>query len=171
MSCCICMQAQSVLCTQADIHAAYGGVVPNLAMEAHKAAMDSCIDTAVRQAGIKLQDLDAVAVSIGPGLSPCLHVSSHHACVDEWLRALQMSACDANQAACTFVPVAAIVHWHHIWSHVVSLPAGSALCSHACPSQPHSLLGAARLASRKPPSLFFNMISSWCPSITWRRML
>lgn len=72
-------KTKSVLCTQADIHAVYGGVVPNLAMEAHKAAMDSCVDTAVRQAGITLQDLDAVAVSIGPGLSPCLHVSSHHA--------------------------------------------------------------------------------------------
>ena len=63
---------------QADIHAAYGGVVPNLAMEAHKAAMDSCVATALDQAGITAHDLDAVAVSIGPGLSPCLHVSMQH---------------------------------------------------------------------------------------------
>ena len=59
---------------QADVHAAYGGVVPNLAMEAHKAAMDSCVDHALQQAGITAQDLSAVAVSIGPGLSPCLQV-------------------------------------------------------------------------------------------------
>ena len=62
---------------QADIHAAYGGVVPNLAMEAHKAAMDRCVDTALQQAGITAHDLEAIAVSIGPGLSPCLHVSMH----------------------------------------------------------------------------------------------
>ena len=59
---------------QADVHAAYGGVVPNLAMEAHKAAMDSCVENSLQQAGITAQDLSAVAVSIGPGLSPCLQV-------------------------------------------------------------------------------------------------
>ena len=58
------------------MHAAYGGVVPKLAMEAHKAAMDSCVEEALRQAGITADDLHAVAVSIGPGLSPCLRVSS-----------------------------------------------------------------------------------------------
>ena len=62
---------------QADVHATYGGVVPNLAMEAHKAAMDSCVSDALEQAGIQAQDLHAVAVSIGPGLSPCLQVSWH----------------------------------------------------------------------------------------------
>lgn len=60
---------------QADVHAAFGGVVPNLAMEAHKAAMDSCVSAALEQAGIQANDLHAVAVSIGPGLSPCLQVS------------------------------------------------------------------------------------------------
>lgn len=60
---------------QADVHAAFGGVVPMLAMEAHKAAMDSCVSDALKQAGVQEQDLHAVAVSIGPGLSPCLQVS------------------------------------------------------------------------------------------------
>ena len=40
--------------------------------------MDTCVATALAQAGITAQDLDAVAVSIGPGLSPCLHVSKQH---------------------------------------------------------------------------------------------
>ena len=62
---------------QADVHAAFGGIVPNLAMEAHKAAMDSCVSDALEQAGIQAQDLHAIAVSIGPGLSPCLQVSLH----------------------------------------------------------------------------------------------
>lgn len=57
------------------MHAAFGGVVPMLAMEAHKAAMDGCVRDALEQAGIQAQDLHAVAVSIGPGLSPCLQVS------------------------------------------------------------------------------------------------
>ncbi len=61
---------------QVDVHAAYGGVVPNLAMEAHKAAMDTCVEEALQQAGITAQDLQAVAVSIGPGLSPCLQAST-----------------------------------------------------------------------------------------------
>lgn len=62
------------LVSQADVHAAFGGVVPMLAMEAHKAAMDGCVRDALEQAGIQAQDLHAVAVSIGPGLSPCLQV-------------------------------------------------------------------------------------------------
>lgn len=66
---------QHACCMQADVHAAFGGIVPNLAMEAHKAAMDSCVSDALKQAGIQGQDLHAVAVSIGPGLSPCLQVS------------------------------------------------------------------------------------------------
>ena len=76
---CLCQSLAGCLhcacCMQADVHAAFGGVVPSLAMEAHKAAMDSCVSDALKQAGIQAQDLHAVAVSIGPGLSPCLQVS------------------------------------------------------------------------------------------------
>lgn len=60
---------------QVDVHAAFGGVVPMLAMEAHKAAVDSCVSNALQQAGIRAEDLQAIAVSIGPGLSPCLQVT------------------------------------------------------------------------------------------------
>ena len=57
---------------QADIHAPWGGVVPTLAMEAHAAAIDNTVDAALADAGVGLADLDAVAVTIGPGLSLCL---------------------------------------------------------------------------------------------------
>ena len=62
------------LATQIDIHAAWGGVVPKLAQEAHEAAIDSCVAEALSQAGITPAQLDAVAVTIGPGLSLCLRV-------------------------------------------------------------------------------------------------
>ncbi len=60
---------------QADIHAPWGGVVPKLAQEAHEAAINSCVDQALAQAGLTPGELDAVAVTVGPGLSLCLRVS------------------------------------------------------------------------------------------------
>ena len=62
------------LATQTDIHAAWGGVVPKLAQEAHSNAIDGCIDEALSSAGIVPSDLSAIAVTIGPGLSLCLRV-------------------------------------------------------------------------------------------------
>ncbi len=59
---------------QREIHGPWGGVVPNLAREAHQAAMDATVASALQQAGIAEQDLDAVAVTVGPGLSLCLKV-------------------------------------------------------------------------------------------------
>jgi tRNA A37 threonylcarbamoyltransferase TsaD len=51
-----------------------GGVVPNLAMEAHKAAIDRVVEGALAKAGVQASQLDAVAVTVGPGLSLCLRV-------------------------------------------------------------------------------------------------
>lgn len=62
------------LASQADIHAAWGGVVPKLAQEAHEAAIDGCVEAALAAAGVRPEQLDAVAVTIGPGLSLCLRV-------------------------------------------------------------------------------------------------
>ena len=54
--------------TQIDLHALYGGVVPEIASRAHVEKIDLMIDEALRAAGITLQDVDAVAVTYGPGL-------------------------------------------------------------------------------------------------------
>ncbi len=50
-------------------HARYGGVVPEVAARAHLEALQPAIEAAVAEAGVSLQDLDAVAVTSGPGLA------------------------------------------------------------------------------------------------------
>jgi N6-L-threonylcarbamoyladenine synthase len=58
----------SVVAAQTDLHAAFGGVVPELAARAHAEKLDLCVEEALAQAGLKLADIDAVAVTAGPGL-------------------------------------------------------------------------------------------------------
>jgi N6-L-threonylcarbamoyladenine synthase len=55
-------------------HAKYGGVVPEVAARAHLEAIGPAITAAVDEAGISLRDLDAIAVTSGPGLSGALMV-------------------------------------------------------------------------------------------------
>ena len=55
-------------------HARFGGVVPEVASRAHLEAMIPTIERAVAQAGVRLDDLDAVAVTSGPGLAGALLV-------------------------------------------------------------------------------------------------
>ncbi|NCU21027.1 tRNA (adenosine(37)-N6)-threonylcarbamoyltransferase complex transferase subunit TsaD, partial [Candidatus Falkowbacteria bacterium] len=58
----------SVVAGQTDLHAAFGGVVPELAARAHTEKLDLCVEQALAQAGLGLTDLDGVAVTAGPGL-------------------------------------------------------------------------------------------------------
>ncbi|MEB3417439.1 tRNA (adenosine(37)-N6)-threonylcarbamoyltransferase complex transferase subunit TsaD [Salipiger marinus] len=58
----------SVVMGQADLHAAFGGVVPEIAARAHAEKLDLAVEQALAQAGVTLADLDAVAVTSGPGL-------------------------------------------------------------------------------------------------------
>ncbi len=55
-------------------HARFGGVVPEIASRAHVQAMRPAVERAVASAGIALRDIDAVAVTAGPGLSGALLV-------------------------------------------------------------------------------------------------
>ncbi|HEX7538270.1 MAG TPA: tRNA (adenosine(37)-N6)-threonylcarbamoyltransferase complex transferase subunit TsaD [Dermatophilaceae bacterium] len=55
-------------------HARFGGVVPEVASRAHLEAMVPMIDKACRDAGVRLDDLDAIAVTAGPGLAGALLV-------------------------------------------------------------------------------------------------
>ena len=54
--------------SQLEEHAAFGGVVPEIAARAHVEAMDVLIACALGEAGITLDDLDGIAATIGPGL-------------------------------------------------------------------------------------------------------
>ncbi len=58
----------SVVASQDDVHRKYGGVVPELASRAHIHHIVPVIDAALDQAGLTLDDIDAVAATCGPGL-------------------------------------------------------------------------------------------------------
>ncbi|MFO7575452.1 MAG: tRNA (adenosine(37)-N6)-threonylcarbamoyltransferase complex transferase subunit TsaD [Bacteroidales bacterium] len=58
----------SNLITNQDIHRAYGGVVPELASRAHQANIVPVINQALEEAGIGLEEVDAIAFTKGPGL-------------------------------------------------------------------------------------------------------
>jgi len=51
-----------------EVHKRYGGVVPELASRAHQQHIVPVVDTALKEAGTDIRDLDAVAVTAGPGL-------------------------------------------------------------------------------------------------------
>jgi N6-L-threonylcarbamoyladenine synthase len=64
----------NTIASSMDEHARYGGVVPEVAARAHLDALQPTIEQAVAEAGVRLQDLDAIAVTSGPGLSGALMV-------------------------------------------------------------------------------------------------
>ena len=66
----------SVVSSQIALHAAYGGVVPELAARAHLEALAPVVDSALVEAGCDWAALDAVAVTRGPGLVGCLVVGA-----------------------------------------------------------------------------------------------
>ena len=58
----------SIVMGQMELHAAFGGVVPELAARAHAEKIDFAIEAALDEAGCGLQDIDLIAVTAGPGL-------------------------------------------------------------------------------------------------------
>ncbi len=58
----------SVVEGQNRLHAAFGGVVPEIAARAHAERLDGCVRSALQEAGKALRDVDAIAVTAGPGL-------------------------------------------------------------------------------------------------------
>jgi N6-L-threonylcarbamoyladenine synthase len=64
----------SVIASQVDVHHEYGGVVPEIAARKHIEAIVPVVDSAMSESGISLADIDAVAVTQGPGLVGALLV-------------------------------------------------------------------------------------------------
>lgn len=62
--------------SQADMHALYGGVVPEIASRKHVEAIAGLSDQALRDAGLTRRDIDAVAVTYAPGLIGAVLVGS-----------------------------------------------------------------------------------------------
>jgi N6-L-threonylcarbamoyladenine synthase len=64
----------NVISSSMDQHARFGGVVPEIAARAHLEALDSVLAQALKDANISIDDVDAVAVTNGPGLAGALMV-------------------------------------------------------------------------------------------------
>jgi N6-L-threonylcarbamoyladenine synthase len=62
------------IASSVDAHARYGGVVPEVASRAHLEAMAPTVQRALDTAGVTLRDVDAIAVTAGPGLAGALLV-------------------------------------------------------------------------------------------------
>src|SRR5581483_5511139 len=93
----------SVVSSQADLHARYGGVVPEVASRRHLELVAPVVRAALEEAGATLDDVDRVAVTQGPGLVGALLVGIAAAKAIAWSRRLPL------------VPV------DHLHGHVASL--------------------------------------------------
>lgn len=70
----------NVIHSQHEIHEKFGGILPTYAMESHKTMIDQVVSEAVSKAGFSsLKEIDAVAVTRGPGLEICLRVGTRKA--------------------------------------------------------------------------------------------
>jgi N6-L-threonylcarbamoyladenine synthase len=64
----------NVISSSMDQHARFGGVVPEIAARAHLEALEATLQKALQDAGVSIKDIDAVAVTNGPGLAGALMV-------------------------------------------------------------------------------------------------
>ena len=64
----------SIVSSQVDVHKDFGGVVPELAARSHMEKIDLITKKAIDESGIRMEDIDAIAATAGPGLIVCLSV-------------------------------------------------------------------------------------------------
>ncbi len=100
----------SVVASQHDLHAEYGGVVPEIASRAHVAWIIPVIQRALREAGVTLEDLAGVAVGHRPGLIGSLLVGVSAAKALAWTLG---------------VPLIGVDHVHaHLYAPLLRVPGG-----------------------------------------------
>ena len=97
----------SVIASQA-VHERYGGVIPELASRAHQQNIVPVVDAALKEAGISVDKVDAIAYTRGPGLLGSLMVGTSFA---------------KGLSVAYNIPMVEVNHLHgHILSHFVDLP-------------------------------------------------
>ena len=69
----------NVVASQIETHAPYGGIIPELASRAHIVNIHKVVDQAISESNVKLTDLEAIAVTNGPGLAGSLLVGLNFA--------------------------------------------------------------------------------------------
>jgi N6-L-threonylcarbamoyladenine synthase len=84
----------NVVSSQADLHARYGGVVPEVASRRHLELVTPVIREALGDAGAELGDVELVGVTTGPGLIGALLVGLAAAKAIAWVRRLPLAAVD-----------------------------------------------------------------------------
>lgn len=84
----------NVLGSQVDLHARFGGVVPEVAARAHVESIRSLTHRALQEAGVHPSDLDGVAATAGPGLVGALLVGHSFAKATAWARQLPFVGVD-----------------------------------------------------------------------------
>src|SRR4029077_3421227 len=96
----------NVIHSQGDLHAGFGGVVPELAARDHLERLPHLLDLALEFAAAKPADVDLIAVTRGPGLAGCLLVGTG---VAEGL------------SAAWSVPLTGV---NHLWGHIYAAMPG-----------------------------------------------
>ncbi|HWL34198.1 MAG TPA: tRNA (adenosine(37)-N6)-threonylcarbamoyltransferase complex transferase subunit TsaD [Gaiellaceae bacterium] len=84
----------NVVSSQADLHARYGGVVPEVASRRHLELVSPVVRDALAEAGATLDDVDTIAVTQGPGLVGALLVGVSAAKALAWARGLPLAPVD-----------------------------------------------------------------------------
>lgn len=64
----------NIISSQIELHKPFGGVVPSLAKREHQKLIDPAVNEALQQAGVAIEEVGAIAVTIGPGLAIALEV-------------------------------------------------------------------------------------------------
>ena len=68
------MVLSNIISSQVEVHKEFGGVVPELAARSHVEKIDWIVQKAIDDSGRKIEEIDAVAATAGPGLMICLSV-------------------------------------------------------------------------------------------------
>jgi N6-L-threonylcarbamoyladenine synthase len=107
----------NLIASQVDVHERFGGVVPEVAARAHLEALNPLMDEALERAGCRFEDLDGVAVTVGPGLVGALLVGM------------------AAAKAVAFASGAALIGVNHLEGHIYAN-----FLEHGAPEPPYVCL-------------------------------